>query len=394
MPRQAQPVPAPLARGGPVQAIGRRRFLRQAVLAGGAAALGPALLAACRSGGGDRTRRLVISNWPLYIDPTTDGVPGTVDRFRKQTGIQVSYSEDQNDSVAFFAKIQPELAAGRSIVQDLFVTPYWLAARLIQLGWAVPLPLDGVANASRLIPSLRKPSWDPSGRFTLPWQSGITGIAYNIEATGRPLTSVDDLFDPQLKGTVGFLKEMRDTMVMLMLDDGKYITRHSFEAAAPSFARLELAKKNGQIRAFTGNDYQDDLLAGNFAACVAWSGDVAQLAQEQPKLRFLVPPTGTTLWADVMVMPKGAPHRQEAAEWMNFVYDPVNAARIAAAVSYISPVQGVQEVLARTPATAALARNPLMFPDREMEARLKVFGPLAPGEEARFDERFASITEG
>jgi spermidine/putrescine transport system substrate-binding protein len=394
MPRQALPVPAPLARGGPAQAIGRRRFLRQAVLAGGAAALGPALLAACRSGGGDRTRRLVISNWPLYIDATTEGVPGTVDRFRKQTGIQVSYSEDQNDSVAFFAKIQPELAAGRSVVQDLFVTPYWLAARLIRLGWADPLPLDGVANASRLIPSLRKPSWDPSGRFTLPWQSGITGIAYNIEATGRPLTSVDDLFDPRLKGKVGFLTEMRDTMGMLMLADGKDITRPSYEAAAPSFARLEQAKKIGQIRAFTGNDYQDDLLAGNFAACVAWSGDVAQLAQEQPKLRFLVPPTGTTLWADVMVMPKGAPHRQEAAEWMNFVYDPVNAARIAAAVNYISPVQGVQEVLTRTPATAALARNPLMFPDREMDARLKVFGPLAAGEEARFDERFASITEG
>ena len=394
MPRQAQPVPPPLARGGPVQAIGRRRFLRQAVLAGGAAALGPALLAACRSGGGDRTRRLVISNWPLYIDATTEGVPGTVDRFRKQTGIQVSYSEDQNDSVAFFAKIQPELAAGRSIVEDLFVTPYWLAARLIQLGWADPLPLDGVANASRLIPSLRKPSWDPSGRFTLPWQSGITGIAYNIEATGRPLTSVDDLFDPQLKGKVGFLTDMRDTMGMLMLADGKDITRPSYEAAAPSFARLEQAKKNGQIRAFTGNDYQDDLLAGNFAACVAWSGDVAQLALEQPKVRFLVPKSGGILWADVMVMPKGAPHRQEAAAWMNFVYDPVNAARIAAAVNYISPVQGVQEQLAKDPATRAMAASPLMFPDAAMNARLKVFGPLDPKEEARFDERFAAITEG
>ncbi|MCS5700995.1 spermidine/putrescine ABC transporter substrate-binding protein [Cyanobium sp. FGCU-52] len=394
MPRQAQPVPAPLSREEPLPSLGRRRFLRQAVLAGGAAALGPALLAACRSGGGDRKRRLVISNWPLYIDPTKDGVPGTVDRFRKQTGIEVSYSEDQNDSVAFFAKIQPVLAAGRPIVQDLFVTPYWLAERLIRLGWADPLPLDGVANASRLIPSLRKPSWDPSGRFTLPWQSGITGIAYNIEATGRPLTSVDDLFDPRLKGKVGFLTEMRDTMGMLMLADGKDITRPSYAAAEPSFARLEQAKKDGQIRAFTGNDYQDDLLAGNFAACVAWSGDVAQLALEQPKLRFLVPPTGTTLWADVMVMPKGAPHRQEAAEWLKFVYDPATAARIAAAVKYISPVAGVQEVLARTPATAALARNPLMFPDREMEARLRVFGPLASGEEARFDERFASITEG
>jgi len=193
---------------------------------------------------------------------------------------------------------------------------------------------------------------------------------------------------------VGFLTEMRDTIGLLMLADGKDPTRPTYAAAAGAFDRLQKAKESGQIRAFTGNDYQDDLVAGNFAACVAWSGDVAQLALEQPKLRFLVPQSGGILWADLMVMPKGAPHRKEAAAWMNFVYDPVNAARIAAAVNYISPVQGVQEVLAKDPATRAMAANPLMFPDAAMKARLKVFGPLDQKEEARFDERFARITEG
>lgn len=382
----------PTRRSGRGRTLPRRRLLQQALLAGGSAALGPALLAACRPGS-QAQRRLVISNWPLYIDPTKDGVPGTVARFRKQSGIDVKYSEDINDSLSFVAKVQPDLAAGRAIAQDLFVTSYWLAERLIRVGWADPLPLDQVANVSRLIPSLRRPSWDPQGRYTLPWQSGITGIAYNIEATGRPLTSVDDLFDPKLRGKVGFLTEMRDTLSLLMAADGKDITRPTYADAEPSFARLEQAKKEGQIRAFTGNDYQDDLLAGNFAACVAWSGDVAQLAVEQPKLRFLVPSTGSNIWADVMVMPKGAPHRQEVAEWLNFVYDPAQAARIAAVVNYISPVEGVREVLASKAATAPLARNPLMFPDAAMMGRLKVFGPISQKEEARFDERFASITE-
>jgi len=377
---------------GPGRRLPRRRLLQQALLATGSATLGPALLAACRPAARG-PRRLVISNWPLYIDPTKDGVPGTVDRFRKQTGINVRYSEDINDSVAFMAKVQPDLAAGRPIAQDLFVTTYWLAEQLIRVGWADPLPLANVPNLSRLIPSLRRPSWDPQGRFTLPWQSGITGIAYNIEATGRPLTSVDDLFDPRLRGKVGFLTEMRDTLSLLMMADGKDITRPTYADAEPSFARLEQAKKDGQIRAFTGNDYQDDLLAGNFAACVAWSGDVAQLAVEQPKLRFLVPSTGSNIWADVMVMPKGTPNRREVAEWLNFVYDPEQAARIAAVVNYISPVEGVQEVLASRAATAPLARNPLMFPDAAMSSRLKVFGPINKKEEARFDERFAAITE-
>ena len=381
--------------------VPRRTFLSRASLAAGAAALGPSLLAACRQGGnsegqGGGERRLVISNWPLYIDTGKEGIPGTVERFEQATGIDVAYSEDQNDAAAFFAKVQPELAAGRPIRQDLFITPYWMARRLIDLGWVEPLPLDRVPNAANLIPSLRNPSWDPEGSHTLPWQSGIAGIAYNREATGRDLTSIDDLFDPAFKGRVGFLTEMRDTMGLLMLASGADPTRPTYAAAEPAFARLQKARDGGQIRAFTGNDYQDELLAGNFAACVAWSGDVAQLAQEQPKLRFIVPRSGGILWADVMVMPKGARHPQEAAAWMNYVYDPEQAARIAAAVNYISPVQGVQEVLAKDPdpGPRSMATNPLMFPDGAMTARLKVFGPLDPKEEARFDERFAAITEG
>jgi spermidine/putrescine transport system substrate-binding protein len=375
----------------------RRTFLRRSILAATAAVAGPSLLAAC----GRRTpdsvakgdRRLVISNYPIYIDPSEDGVPGSVERFTRETGITVSYREDLNDAQAFFAKVQPDLAAGRPIAQDLVVVPFWLAERMIRLGWVEPLPLAQVPNARNLVPSLRNPSWDPQQRYSLPWQSGIAGIAYNLDVTGRELKGVDDLFAPDLRGKVGFLTEMRDTLGLLMLADGQDISRPTWEAAQPSFDRMEEARQSGQIRAFTGNDYQDDLLAGNFAACIAWSGDVAQLVLEQPKLRFLVPESGGVLWADVMVMPRGARNRREAAEWLNWVYDPENAARIAASVQYISPVQGVQQILSGDPATRALATNPQMFPDAGMQQRLRVFGPLSAEEEARFDERFARISQ-
>lgn len=376
----------------------RRRFLHRSLLAAAGAMAGPSLLAACGRQGGPASgtageRRLVISNYPIYIDPSKDGVPGSVARFQKQTGITVSYREDLNDAQAFFAKVQPDLAAGRPIAQDLVVVPYWLAQRLIRLGWVEPLPLEQVPNRRNLTPALQRPSWDPQQRYSLPWQSGIAGIAYNLEVTGRELRGVDDLFAPDLRGKVGFLTEMRDTMGLLMLADGQDISHPTWARAERSFDRMQKARESGQIRAFTGNDYQADLLAGNFAACIAWSGDVAQLVLEQPKLRFLVPESGGVLWADVMVMPKGAPNRQAAAEWLNWVYDPVNAARIAASVQYISPVQGVQRILAADPATRALATNPEMFPDAAMQQRLRVFGPLSPEEEARFDERFARISQ-
>ena len=386
-------MPVPASRG-----FGRRSFLRRLAWGAAGAAVVPPLLQACRSGpgaaDGDGSNGLVISTFPLYIDADEPGAPGSVARFRADTGIQLRYLEDINDTRQFFARIQPQLAAGRPLAQDLLVLTSWMAERLIALGWVEPLPLAEVPNVRHLIAPLRNPSWDPQGRYTLPWQSGIAGIAYNIKATGRELRSVDDLFDPALKGKVSALLEMRDTMGLLMLADGQDITRPSWQAAQPSFERLERARRDGQIRRFTGNDYQNDLLAGNLAACIGWSGDVAQLALEQPDLRFLVPESGGVLWADVMLMPKGARHRRAVARWLNWVYEPREAARIAAAVQYISPVQGVREVLAKDPATAPLAASPLMFPDAAMQEQLQVFGPLSEAEEARWEERFARITDG
>ncbi|NQW38407.1 MAG: spermidine/putrescine ABC transporter substrate-binding protein [Cyanobacteria bacterium] len=388
-------MPLPSSQSG--SQSGRRLFLQRLAATAAGAVLAPTLLQACKgngSGNGSGSGELVISTFPLYIDPDAPGAPGSVSRFRRDTGIQLRYLEDLNDTRQFFARIRPQLAAGRPLVQDLMVLPSWMAQRLIGLGWLEPLPLAQVPNIRNLVPYLANPPWDPQQRYSLPWQSGIAGIAYNIKATGRELARIDDLFDPALRGRVSALLEMRDTMGLLMLADGQDISQPTWAAAQPSFARLEQARKDGQIRRFTGNDYQNDLLAGNLAACIGWSGDVAQLVLEQPDLRFVVPESGGVLWSDVMLMPKGAQHRREAAAWMNWVYEPVEAARIAAAVQYISPVVGVRQQLAKDPATAALAANELMFPDGAMQQRLHSFGALSESEEARWEERFASITEG
>lgn len=370
---------------------GRRAVLSQLVAAAAAAATGPSFLQACRNR--DQGNDLVISTFPLYIDADAPGAPGSVARFRRETGINLRYLEDVNDVRQFFARIRPDLASGRWPGQDLVVLTSWMAQRLISLGWLDPLPLEQVPNRRHLITDLQRAPWDPDGLHTLPWQSGIAGIAYNIKATGRELHSIDDLFDPALRGRVSALTEMRDTMGLLMLADGQGIDRPTWPKAQNAFKRLEMARRDGQIRRFTGNDYQNDLLAGNLAACIGWSGDVAQLALDQPDLRFVVPASGGVLWADVMMMPRGAHHRREAARWMNWVYEPREAARIAAAVQYISPVQGVRQILAADPRTARLAVSPLMFPDQADHAQLHVFGPLDLDEEARWEERFAAITE-
>jgi spermidine/putrescine transport system substrate-binding protein len=377
--------------------ISRREFFLRSRSLGAAGLSLSALLTACRSDSSGAAalneaggNSLFFENWPVYIDPTEDGVPGTVDRFKQATGVDMRYTEAFNDNNEYFAKIQPILASGGSIEPDILPPTYWLAARLIRLGWVDKLPLDKVPNVVNLKDDLKNPTWDPTGEYTLPWQTGMAGIAYNFAATGRDLGSVDDLFDPKFKGKIGLVTELVDTIGLLLLGlgvDPSGIT--SFEEAAPAFEQLEKAKNSGQIRAFTGNDYLDDLSSGNFAACIGWSGDVLQLAKDNPNVRFVIPEQGGMRYADVMVMPRGARNREAAAKWMNFVYDPVEAARITAKVQFISPVKGVQEELAKI--DEKLAANPLLFPDAATNARLKSFANLTDAVQQKFDAAFSRI---
>jgi spermidine/putrescine transport system substrate-binding protein len=362
----------------------------------GAIEVGPTILAACgddddgggEASGGGGGNRLVHSNWPAYMDDET------VDLFRRESGIDLRYNEDLNDNAEFFAKVQPDLSAGRNPGADIVTPSYWLAARLISLGWVEEVPFDDIPNADNLVADLRNPDWDPDGRYSLPWQSGLSGIAYNISATGRELGSFDDLFDPAFRGKIGMLTEMRDTVGLALLADGKDVTDITYDEAAGAFDRIEQAKEDGQIRQFTGNDYMDDLAAGNFVACVGWSGDISQLALDNPDLRFVIPEAGGMRWSDIMIIPTGAANLDNLARWMDYVYDPVNAARIAAFIGFNSPVEGVQEELAKSsdPAVAALAESELMFPTDEMLSNVRPFGQLEEEEEAEFDARFAEIT--
>ncbi len=163
--------------------------------------------------------------------------------------------------------------------------------------------------------------------------------------------------------------------------------------AEEAFEMIEEANSSGQIRAFTGNDYMDDLATGNYAACIGWSGDISQLALDNPDLRFAIPEEGGMRWFDTMVIPAGAENVANAAVWMNYLYDPENAARIEAYIGYNPPVEGVREVFAAGDESyKALADNPLMFPDDATLEQLVVFANLDEETEAAFDERFAEIT--
>jgi spermidine/putrescine transport system substrate-binding protein len=364
----------------------RLELLRRAA-AGGTVLTLPGLLAAC--GGGDDDEEaggststaqkqladtLRFSNWTLYIDRNekTKKSP-TLEQFKQKTGTTVKYVEDINDNATYFGKIQRPLSQGQSIDRDIVVLTdnSRFPGLLIKRGWAEKLDKSAIPNIANLQDSLAHPSFDPDRTYSLPWQSGMTGIASNLKLTKKPVTSIDQLLDdPKLKGKITLLTEMADAMSLVMLangDDPSKVDDASFDRA---YKRIEKAVKNDQIRQFTGNDYTGPLSKGDLHAAMSWSGDVVQLTADNPNLEWHLPEAGGDIWTDNMLIPAGG-DVYTASTFMNFVYDPKIAAQIAAYVNYVSPVKGAKEELAKI--DPKLANNPLIFPDEETLSKVKIF---------------------
>jgi spermidine/putrescine transport system substrate-binding protein len=362
-------------------AITRRDLLERAALSGAALAL-PGFLAACggdddeagsTAAGGELKKVLNFSNWPYYMDVKGKKHP-TLDQFQAKTGIKVNYYEDVDTNDGYFAKIQGRLSKGQGIDRDLFVATdnSRFPALYVEQGWVQELDRDLIPNFKNLIDAQQSPPFDPDRKYSLPWLSGMDGIAWNEKLTG-PVTSITQLFeDPKLKGKVGIFKEMADTLGLVMLDNGDDPAKVTDASFTRALDRVQAAFDSGQVRRAYGNDYVQPLATGNLVATIAWGGDVAQAAPDNPHLRWEIPKKGGIIWTDNMFIPLGG-SVPTASTYMNAVYDPKMSAQIAVGTSYISSVKGVkQEALKLDP---DIANNQLVFPSDETLSKVHFNDP-------------------
>lgn len=372
----------------------RRRFVGHAGLMAGGVLLGPTFLAACGSSDSDTSggpattaeqsgSSLRISNWPLYIDEDT------VPNFQDASGLSVTYTEDVNDNEEYFSRIREPLSRNQDIGADLFVVTDFMVNRLIGLGWLAPLDNANIPNKANLVASLAAVEFDPDRSYSLPWASGFSSIAYNPELTGREITSLNDIFDPEFAGQVTLFSDLRDGIGQVMLGMGNSPAEASLETVQAAVDKVAEAKDAGQIRRFTGNDYGDDLVAGNVAIAQAYSGDVATLQLDNPDLRFVFADEGMVSWSDNMVLPRPTRNSTGAEAWMNYVYDPANAARITASVQYISPVEGSGEELVAIDPT--LADNELINPSQEVRDSAVAWRGLTDEEDQEYSALYADV---
>jgi spermidine/putrescine transport system substrate-binding protein len=395
-------------------AIVRGALTRRTALTGLAGLAATGLLAACGSPGrnasasgsassaprptapdlSDTDKVVNWSNWPEYIDVDDNGKHPSIEAFTKATGIKVNFNEDYNDNDEFFAKVRPLLDAGQDTGRDTWVSTDWMVARLIRLGYVQELDYANIPNLTNLEPSLKDAPFDPGRVFSLPWQIGFVGIAYNPKSTGgRKVTSVDQLLhDPTLKGKVTMLTEMRDTVGLVLIEQGKNLGTVTADDFAAAIAVVQAAKDAGQIKGFTGNEYTKPLASGDTAACVAWTGDVVQLRADNPELGYSLGATGIPMFSDNFVIPNLAKHKLNAEKLINYYYDPKVMADVTDYVNYISPVAGAKEILVKK--NPDVANNELIFPSAEVLARTQTFRGLTAEEETSFNRQFQAVVTG
>ena len=380
---------------------------RRAMLAGTGGLAAALTLAACAPGGsGEREAptaaednsandpTLNWANWAAYIDEDDDGNYPTLQRFEEETGISVKYLVDVDDNNSYYGKVKDQLALGKDIGADVAVLTDWMAARVIRFGYTQEFDLANIPNAANLTPSLQNPDFDPGRKFSLPWQGGFAGIAWNKEKVPNGLRSVSDLWAPELKGRVGVLSEMRDTIGLILSEQGIDI---SGDFTADDFTKgIDVFREqveSGQIRNVKGNSYLEDLTNEDTLAAIVWSGDITVInAEAGDKWEFAIPDGGGTLWNDNMFVPIGSTRKANAEKLINYYYEPEVAAEVAAWVNYITPVEGAKE--AAEAIDPELAENQLIFPNEETLSKVKLFRTLTSAEEQEFGTQFQSVLLG
>jgi spermidine/putrescine transport system substrate-binding protein len=396
--------------------ISRRDLFRVAGGAGAAAAL-----AALAAGCGDDSDpgaapspsnglpavagELSVAQWPLYIDRAKGQRP-TLEAFERESGIEVTYDETITDNQAFFAKLLPMFEQGRPTGFDLIALSDWVVNLMRGPGWIEPLDRSALPTVqANLLPAFRDPAYDPGNAHSVPWQGGVTGVAYWPDLVpGGEIAAFSDLWDERLAGHVGMMTEMVDTMSLTLLSLGIDPQRATLDDAARAQQRLIEQRDAGIVRQYVGQGYIDDLVNRNTWASMAWSGDIFyyKYLGGADDLEFVVPEEGGMLWTTPLEIPALAEHPADAHAFMDFYYRPEIAVQVTDWVLYMTPVAGVQDLMREKAQRGSdanrryyetLAESPLLFPPEDLaDANLHEYKALDADEFEAYNELFLEVT--
>jgi spermidine/putrescine transport system substrate-binding protein len=292
-------------------------------------------------------KELHVYNWSDYI------AEDTVPNFQKEFGVKVTYDTYESNE-EMVAKLQAGATGYDIVVPSGYIVPVMVATDLI-----TPVNRKYITNFNNISPIFQNLATDPGNKYTVPWQWGTSGIAYRTDKVKTPIDSWAVFHDKR------FAKKMT------MMDDGREVIGsqlrfrgHSLNSTNPtelSQAKADSIAAKKQLKAYISAPVKAQLISGDVWISQLWNGDTTQAKAEQPNLGYVIPKEGCTIWGDSMCIPKSAPNKRAAHEWMNYILRPQVGAALSEATGYGTP----------NAAAAKVMKNPVPYPTEEELKRLE-----------------------
>lgn len=356
--------------------VSRREFVFRAMALGLSMSSVGLLLNACKGKGGAGTagdgtavdaatadlgpieKELHIYNWSDYI------AEDTVPNFEKEFGVKVTYDTYESNE-EMVAKLQAGASGYDIVVPSGYIIPVMVATDLI-----APLNKKYLTNWDNVSPIFQDLPSDRGNKYTVPWQWGTSGIAYRTDKVKVPVNSWAIFHNNQFAKKMTMMDDGREVIGSQLRYRGRSLNSTKADELAQAKADCINAKKN--LKAYLSAPVKAQLISGDVLIAQLWNGDTTQAKAEQPNLGYVIPREGCTIWGDSMVIPKGAPNKRAAHEWMNYILRPEVGAALSEATGYGTP----------NAAAAKVMKNPVPYPTDEELKRLEYQVDLGKDTEA------------
>jgi spermidine/putrescine transport system substrate-binding protein len=324
-------------------------------------------------------KELNFYNWSEYIDPDI------LTEFQETYGVKVTmdtYASNED----LLAKLQ-----GGATGYDVIVPSDYMVSIMINLGLLEPLDYSVIKTIANIDPENLKPYYDPDNTYSVPYMWGTSGYSYDTSVLGEDLASWKEVFEPrpEVRGKVVMLDDQREVIGAALMYLGYEINETSDDALAK--AKQLLLTQKPYVLAYSSQNNDDLLVAGEALIAHIWTGDALMSEQEKPTLRYVIPTEGCTVWQDNLCVPKTAPHKYTAMVFIDFLNRPDIAGRNASYIMYGSPNKAARE---QGYIDQEVLNNPGVYPPPEVWKRLQWIKDVGEEGALKLDRLWTEIKTG
>ena len=179
----------------------------------------------------------------------------------------------------------------------------------------------------------------------------------------------DDLWRPELKDNVMLIDGAREVIGLSLNSLGDSLNSKNMEQLRQATDKLNKLTKN--VKAIVADEIKMYMINEESAAAVTFSGEAAEMLNQNEHLHYVIPSEGSNLWFDNIVIPKTAKNVKGAYEFINFMLEPENAAQNAEYIGYSTPNKAAKKLLPKE-----ISEDEQFYPDDEVISHLEVYEDL------------------